>query len=151
MGVDYPPGIDEAPREPGPRETKYAHTASVYGRALLWTLGLILLINLGFQTYNTVLIRHGQVQNRSTLANTATAARNAQTTADSIHSCVTPGEPCFRRAQQQTAGAVASINQVVILAAACAVGKTGSVGAIQIAIQNCVIEGLARQNARSSP
>ncbi len=95
-------------------------------------------------------IRGQQVQSAGTLKSANAAAKSAQDTADSIHSCVTPGEPCFRRAQRQTAGAVASINRVVILAAACAVGKTGTVTEIQTAIQGCVIEGLARQNARSA-
>lgn len=92
-------------------------------------------------------IRHGQVQNHSTLVNTADAAKSAQDTAEAIHSCVTPGEPCFERAQRQTADAVSNINRVIIAAAACAVGQTGTRADIQSAIQACVIDDLARQNA----
>jgi hypothetical protein len=60
-----------------------------------------------------------------------------------IRSCTTPGEPCFQAAQKRTGDAVANINRVVILAAACAVGKTGTVVEIQTAIQSCVIQRLA--------
>ena len=92
-------------------------------------------------------IRHQQVQSAGTLKSANAAAKSAQDTADDIHSCVTPGLPCFQRAQRRTAGAVASINRVVILAAACAVGKTGTVSQVQVAIQNCVISRLAEQKA----
>ena len=37
-----------------------------------------------------------------------------------IQSCTTPGGACYERSQQQTGAAVGSINQVTILAVACA-------------------------------
>lgn len=109
------------------------------------TLALAVGLTLGFSAWNTALIRHGQVQNHSTLVNTAAAASDARVTANAVRSCVTPGMPCFDRAQRRTAGAVANINRVVILAAACAVGvpPTLSVADRQSAIQTCVIERLS--------
>jgi hypothetical protein len=65
-----------------------------------------------------------------------------------VQSCTTPGQPCFHEAQKRTAGAVASINRVVILAAACAVGRTGTVAEIQTAIQACVIDRLAADQSK---
>jgi hypothetical protein len=97
--------------------------------------------------WGVVLIRHQQVQNLSTLQSARQAAIEAKRTADTIASCTTPGQPCYERAQKQTGQAVANINRVVILAAACAVGKTGTTAQIETQIQACVIDGLARQNA----
>lgn len=143
--VEYPPGMNSAPREPGPAEVKYVHTAGVYLRAALWTLALIATLVLGLTAWNTALIRHQQVQNRGTLVNTASAAHDAKVTADAIHSCVTPGESCFERAQRRQAGAVQSINHVVILAAACSSGLAPGlpVAEKQSRIQTCVIDRLA--------
>jgi hypothetical protein len=98
--------------------------------------------------WGVVLIRHQQVQNLSTLQSARQAAVEAKRTADTIASCTTPGQPCFERAQRQTGQAVASINRVVILAAACAVGRTGTVVEIQTAIQACVINRLAADQAK---
>jgi hypothetical protein len=64
-----------------------------------------------------------------------------------IKSCTTPGQPCYARGQSQTADAVGNINRVVILAAACAVGKHGTSPQIEAQIQSCVIDGLAAEKA----
>lgn len=73
--------------------------------------------------------------------------RETHSTTDLIKSCVEPTGKCYLRGQRKTAGAVASINRVVILAAACAVGRTGTVAEVQSQIQACVIDGLARQHS----
>jgi hypothetical protein len=67
-----------------------------------------------------------------------------------IKSCTTPGEKCYDAGQKRTGHAVANINRVVILAAACAVGQHGTVAEIQNAIQTCVIDRLAADQ-RGSP
>jgi len=124
-----------------------AARASLATRSFIIFAGSALVVLLVTTAVIVGQIRSQQVQNAGTLKSANAAARNAQSTADDIHSCVTPGLPCFQRAQRRTAGAVASINRVVILAAACAVGKTGTVSQIQVAIQNCVISRLAEQKA----
>lgn len=60
-----------------------------------------------------------------------------------ITSCTTPGGACYERGQQQTGDAVSNINRVIIAAASCAVGKTGTPAVIETAIQSCVINRLA--------
>jgi len=84
-------------------------------------------------------------------ARTTQAIRDTQvdnhTVLDTIQDCTQPSGDCYMRGQKRTAGAVASINRVVILAAACAVGKHGTEIEIQSQIQTCVIEGLARDRA----
>lgn len=69
---------------------------------------------------------------------------DSRETALAIKDCTTPGRPCFERGQKQTAAAVASINRVAILAAACA-DKPQRQSVEQI--QSCVIEELAKQGA----
>ena len=62
-----------------------------------------------------------------------------------IRSCTTPGQECFERGQRQTADAVADINRVAIIAAACA-DKPRRQSVEQI--QSCVIARLARSTDR---
>ena len=75
------------------------------------------------------------------------ARKSSDATLDAVRSCTTPGRQCYEAGKQQTAGAVANINRVVILAAACSVGLDPhmKVADRQTAIQNCVIDRLARQ------
>lgn len=93
-------------------------------------------------------IRHQQQSNVSTLTSTQQAARDAARTARLVKSCVDPDGQCFKDAQSKTAAAVASINQVVVLAAACAVDQHGTVAHVQTAIQTCVINRLALTHAK---
>jgi len=60
-------------------------------------------------------------------------------------SCVIPGRPCYERGQQQTADAVADINRVIILAAACAGDLPDGLSSQQRAdlITACVTKRLA--------
>lgn len=58
-----------------------------------------------------------------------------------VEDCTTPGNPCYERAAQQTAKAVADINRVSIYAAACA--DRGDVQSVE-EIQQCVITRLAK-------
>lgn len=124
-----------------------AARASLATRAFLLFVGISLALLLLVTAVIVGQIRHQQVQSNGTLQSANAAARSAATTGDEVHSCVTPGEPCYERAQRKTAGAVSNINRVVILAAACAVGRTGTVTEIETQIQACVIDGLARQSA----
>jgi hypothetical protein len=98
---------------------------------------------LAVTAYGVFLIRHQQVQSVSTLSSAKQASHDAAETAKVIKSCVDPDGRCYQRGQRRTADAVANINRVVILASACAVGQTGSVGRIQTAVQACVIDRLA--------
>ena len=81
--------------------------------------------------------------------NTNTIRENQRDTKASlalIRSCTSPGGECYKRGQQQTGAAVATINRVVILAAACSVGlpRGLSVDERQTRIQSCVIERLSQ-------
>ena len=78
-------------------------------------------------------IREAQVTNGKTLD-------NSSETLHVIKDCTQPTGACYKHAQRETAGAVASINRVVILAAACASQKPGQSVA---EIQRCVINRLA--------
>jgi hypothetical protein len=117
-----------------------AARASLATRAFLLFVGISLALLLLVTAVIVGQIRHQQGQSYGTLQSANAAARSAQET----------GEPCFERSQRHTASAVSSINRVVILAAACAVGRTGTVAEIQTQIQACVINGLARQSARGN-
>lgn len=79
---------------------------------------------------------------------TAERAKDNRATLRTIEDCTQPTGACYRRGQEQTANAVSSINQVVILAAACASGLPQglTIVARQSAIQSCVITRLARHN-----
>jgi hypothetical protein len=125
--------------------------ASIATRVFILFVGISLSIILMFTTYTVHQIRSQQVQSRGTLLSATAAAEAARETAESIHSCVTPGESCYERSQRQQAGAVADINRVVILAAACAVDLPDNLPILQrqTQIQACVINGLARENARA--
>lgn len=57
-----------------------------------------------------------------------------------IKDCTQPAGKCFKRGQRATAKAVGDINQVVILAAACAPLTPGDVDAITA----CIVDGLAK-------
>ena len=73
----------------------------------------------------------------------AVRGRDIARTADQIESCTTPGKRCFKRGQDATAEAVASINEVVIIAAACA-DRPRRQGVEEI--QACVISELAKHS-----
>lgn len=84
-------------------------------------------------------IRAAQVSNTRTLD-------SSQRTLRLVEDCTTPGGVCYERSKKQTGDAVADINRVVILAAACSVGlpRDLTVGERQTRIQSCVIERLAQ-------
>jgi hypothetical protein len=79
---------------------------------------------------------------RVVLDNVRGAQNDARATSARIVDCTSPGRDCFERGQKQTAEAVASINRVAVLAAACA-DKPRRQTVEQI--QACVIAELARQ------
>lgn len=70
---------------------------------------------------------------------------------DRILDCTTPEGQCFKDSQQRTAQAVADVNRVVIIAAACSAGLPPgmTVEERQDEIQACVIDRLALQAAKS--
>lgn len=77
--------------------------------------------------------------------------KDIQATAQLIKDCTDPEGECYKQGQRRTAGAVADINRVVILAAACSVGVPPDLTVVdrQSLIQSCVIARLARENAGS--
>lgn len=112
--------------------------AALYVLLAVTFVAMVLLIA---RTYTvTSDIRGSQVENTK-------ARKSSDATLDAVRSCTTPGRKCFEAGKQQTAGAVANINRVVILAAACSVGLDPHmrVADRQDAIQSCVIDRLARQ------
>lgn len=117
-------------KEMARRVTRYevAKRVLILFTAIVVTACLVLLLSLGIGN------RHRGMENRELL--------------DAIKSCTQPGGECYERSQRRTASAVSDINRVVILAAACAVGKTGTEKQIEVAIQACVIDHLAAQNAQ---
>jgi hypothetical protein len=80
-------------------------------------------------------IRESQVTNTKTLDTT-------QRTLDAVLDCTTPGRKCFDRGQKQTADAVADINKVAVLAAACA-DEPGVQGRDEIFA--CVVQQLGEE------
>jgi hypothetical protein len=125
VSIEYPPGMSLAPREPDDDEIRFKRRALRSLILALSLIGLLLLTCTVVTTVAVVLIRHQQVQSHSTLVNAATAAHNATRTAHDVHSCVTPGEGCFERAQHQTATVVAGLTagnqRAAAAAASCAV------------------------------
>lgn len=78
-------------------------------------------------------------QIRETQKVTAPLTEKIDKTSRRIRSCTTPKMPCYERSQRQTAKAVGDINEVVILAAACA---SQMPGASVADITRCVTDGL---------
>lgn len=109
--------------EPQVRRIVLAETAT---RAFVIFVLVSVVLTLGLLTSLTVQNFHRGKDNRDTL--------------QLIRSCTTPGLACYDRGQARTADAVADINRVVILAAACA-SQHGTHSVTQI--QACVIRGLA--------
>lgn len=66
--------------------------------------------------------------------------QESRETLATIKSCVEPTGACYRDGQRRTAGAVSSINQVIVLAAACSVGLPPglTVTTREAAIERCV-------------
>ena len=120
--------------------------ATLASRALV-VVGLVLLsLILGMQLFATVQTGHvtdGVAAQQDRIRGTQ---KNNTELLKLVKSCTTPGQPCYERGQQQTAGAVATINRVVVLAAACSVGISPALTVVerQARIQGCVIDRLAR-------
>jgi archaellum component FlaG (FlaF/FlaG flagellin family) len=112
--------------------------ATLATRVLIIAVILLLATVIGLQLTTTLLVRGTQQTNTK-------KTDSSFQTLKLIKSCTTPGQPCYERGQQQTAGAVANINKVVILASACSIGLSGdlSVEHRQTLIESCVIQRLA--------
>lgn len=72
------------------------------------------------------------------------AAEASQATNDQILDCLTPEGLCYQRGQQQTIDTLASVQRIIVLAAACAVDVTGSESVVEreAAITACVTDQL---------
>lgn len=102
-------------------------------------LVVVLLLSLVVKTTSVVTTIRGTQE-----TNTQITRTNAETLRI-IKSCTTPGQSCYDRGQKATAGAVASINRVVILAAACASQHRGESVA---RVQTCVLNRLADRKGK---
>jgi hypothetical protein len=80
--------------------------------------------------HTTQAIRETQVNNRVLL--------------NTIRDCTQPTGECYRAGQKRTGDAVATINRVVILAAACAAVTTGTEPQVEARIHACVIDRMRR-------
>lgn len=95
---------------------------------LLGALAMVLVLTTMYTLVKTTtvveLIRQdqkaGQQRSKDTKANTDAIRRIAE----QIESCTSPEGDCFKRGQERTGQAVASINDVIIAAAACDKGDT---------------------------
>lgn len=96
-----------------------AARASFATRAFVLFVGIALALILVGTAVGVALIRNQQVSNAGTLTAATAAAKNSQQTGDAIRSCVTPGQPCYERAQRQQGNVVGQLNQYVVLSAAC--------------------------------
>lgn len=103
-----------------PELHRKAAVASFATRSFILFVGISLGLLLIFSAVTVSQIRGQQVSSAGTLKSADKAAQAAEQTANEIHSCVTPGQPCYERSQKQTGAAVSTINRVIILAAACA-------------------------------
>lgn len=121
MSIEYPPGMNTAPRPPSDREIQFLRRAEAFKRAALVTIGLILLFLVVVSTVTVVLIRHQQVQNVGTLQSAKSAATNARRTAHRVLGCTTAGRPCFEAGQRQAAKEVGTVGNYAVVSAGCAV------------------------------
>lgn len=133
--------MEPMPRRPlGPTQAEERRWRRVILARNLMVLAVVVLVGglLAVCTYSVVVIRETQVTNVKRTA-------NSNRTLAAIEDCTQPAGECFKRGQRRTAGAVADINRVVILAAACSVGLPSdlTVGKRQSEIQQCVIDRLA--------
>lgn len=77
------------------------------------------------------------------IANGRMSRRNQEVLRE-VRSCTQPGGACYKRGQEATGSAVASINTITIAAAACAVvvDRSGSAAQIEDEIKLCVQQRL---------
>lgn len=134
---------DEALARRTARATFVTRVFVVLAVALLVAV-LAVLVNLSADSNNVLTtVRAAQVSNKPVLTTIQRAAKAAEAGTARIEDCTTPGRTCFDRGTDQTADAIASINKVSIIAAACA-DKPRRQTVEQI--QACVIAELARQS-----
>lgn len=96
-----------------------------------WLLGSLAMVIVLTTLYtmvktNTVvdLIRHDQATNIQRAKDTKSNTEQIKRLAAQIESCTNPTGECFKRGQRRTGEAVASINDVILAAAACDEGST---------------------------
>lgn len=77
---------------------------------------------------------------------TSQMVRSNSEVLETVKSCTTPGRECYERSRRQTATAVASINTITILAAACADRNPGDVKKIEACVRR---EFAASERARN--
>jgi hypothetical protein len=120
------------PLRPPDEVKNLAWKATFAGWATALIAGVILVAILAATLVTVVTIRATQKTNTNTV--------------DLIRDCTEPKGKCFQRGQDQTAGAIADINQVTVYAAACASKVPGQTAE---QIQRCVVRLLA-DDARKS-
>ncbi len=102
---------------------------------------IVLLVVLVVRTWIlTDAIRESQKSNVTNITTTAQAVKNTEAILKLVQSCVTPGQECKTRGDEQTAGAVFSINDYALFAAACA-DEPGTQGVKEI--EACIRANLA--------
>lgn len=112
-------------------------------RALIVVAVAILLTVFGAGVWLAVEIRATQLEGTP-------IGKKLLASSERVLDCTEPKGQCFQDGQARTADAVANINQVIILASACAVGLDSdlSVEDRQGEIQACVIDRLAKRAAK---
>jgi hypothetical protein len=133
--------LGERPRfDPSKLEPDKPDRAKFWLAALAMTAVVIMLYSSVVGTWNTVLIRHTQTQNRPVSENTNAILRQQQ-------DCIKPGGVCYRHSQANLARALGSVNisnvRVSAASAACAVGMQSA--GVQINYHNmylCIVRSL---------
>lgn len=136
MSGIYPPEMGPTPdgqHQPQAAERK-AVRATFWRRAFAVLSLLALLCVVAFCAYGIYAIRKTQTERGETLT--------------VIKDCTQVGGKCYERGQKQTAGVLASAQQIIVLAAACAVDVTPSqsVAERQAQIGSCITKRLATSN-----
>jgi hypothetical protein len=94
--------------------------ASLATRAFLVFIGVLVGLVVVLQLNTTLLIRHDQEAGQQRAKDTNKNTDQIKQLAETIKSCTDPAGQCFKDGQARTGEAVASINEVIIYAAACA-------------------------------
>lgn len=144
----YPPGLGERPPvsdldEVQGSEAQKAHTLLV---ALCVCLFLLLLYSTVLTTVNTTLIRHTQVDNKSTINNTSELV-------DQQKDCLQPEGKCFKASQRRLAKVLGSVRlsnvQINSATVACTVARIQAHQTVEYhAILACVKKTVRLQHAQ---
>lgn len=81
------------------------------------------------------------ISNTIVITEIRNAQRNSRAAVDAIKDCTTPGRKCFTRSQRQTGKVVGSLNDMTVIAAACA-DRPNSQTLMQI--KRCIVKEINR-------